>query len=215
MDNKLLHFTKNELVELYRFFKGNYSTVVVIGLATLFLTLNEYYPILHYWLSALIYYAALPILSIIVLLRRNPLDFGLRLGNWRIWLFHVVVSLLIWLPILFIASRFSSLEDFYTIPQFDSLKYILEITAYMFAWEFIFRGFLLFGLMDKLGEASILIQMIPFVLLHFGKPGMETIGTILMGIYFGYVVYRGDSYWPAFIIHLFANISFRVVVNLS
>jgi membrane protease YdiL (CAAX protease family) len=129
-------------------------------------------------------------------------------------LFHVAVALLIWIPILFISSRFSTLEEFYTIPQFDLIRYSLEISAYMFAWEFLFRGFLLFGLKDKLGEASVLVQMIPFILLHFGKPSPETIGTILMGIYFGYIVYRGNSYWPALIIHLFANISFRVIVNL-
>ena len=214
MGKKLFNFTKNELVELASFLKRNYSTVVVISLATLFLTLDEYYPISHYWLSALIYYALLPILTIIVLLRRNPLDFGFRLGNYRVWLFHVAVALLVWIPILFISSRFSTLEEFYTIPQFDLIRYSLEISAYMFAWEFLFRGFLLFGLKDKLGEASILVQMIPFILLHFGKPSLETIGTILMGIYFGYIVYRGNSYWPALIIHLFANISFRVIVNL-
>ena len=214
MSKKSLNFTKNELVELASFLKRNYSTVVVISLATLFLTLDEYYPISYYWLSALIYYALLPILTIIVLLRRNPLDFGFRLGNYRVWLFHVAVALLVWIPILFISSRFSTLEEFYTIPQFDLIRYSLEISAYMFAWEFLFRGFLLFGLKDKLGEASILVQMIPFILLHFGKPGMETIGTILMGIYFGYIAYRGNSYWPALIIHLLANISFRIIVNL-
>ena len=170
MSNQLLNFAKNELVELARFLKRNYSTVVVISLATLFLTLNEYYPISYFWLSALIYYALLPILTIIVLLRRSPLDFGFRLGNYRVWLFHVAVALLVWVPILFISSRFSTLEEFYTIPQFDLLRYTLEISVYMFAWEFLFRGFLLFGLKDKLGEASILVQMIPFILLHFGKP---------------------------------------------
>lgn len=214
MGKKLFNFTKNELVELASFLKRNYSTVVVISLATLFLTLDEYYPISYYWLSALLYYALLPILTIIVLLRRNPLDFGFRLGNYRVWLFHVAVALLVWIPILFISSRFSTLEEFYTIPQFDLIRYSLEISAYMFAWEFLFRGFLLFGLKDKLGEASVLVQMIPFILLHFGKPSLETIGTILMGIYFGYIVYRGNSYWPALIIHLLANISFRVIVNL-
>lgn len=214
MSNKLLNFTKNELVEFYRFLKRNYTTVIVVSLATLFLTLNEYYPISPYWLSALIYYAILPVLTIFVLLRKNPLDFGFRLGNYRVWLFHVIVALLIWLPILFISSRFATLEDYYTIQQFNLWQYSLEIFVYMFAWEFLFRGFLLFGLKEKLKEASILVQMIPFIILHFGKPGIETIGTILMGIYFGYIVYRGNSYWPALIIHLFANISFRVVINL-
>ena len=74
------------------------------------------------------------------------------------------------------------------------------------AWEFIFRGFLLFGLKDKFGEGAILLQMIPFTIFHFGKPEIETISCIITGIYFGYVAYRGKSFWPAYIIHLFLNL---------
>ena len=126
----------------------------------------------------------------------------------------MVATVLIGLPILYISSRFSLLESYYAVQQFDLLRYSLEAIVYLFAWEFLFRGFLLFGLKEKLKESSILIQMIPFVLLHFEKPGIEAISTIIMGIYLGYIVYRGNSYWPAFIIHLFINISFRAFVNL-
>lgn len=211
---RILNITKNELVELYHFLKRNYRPIVIIGLATLFLTLDEYYPLSSRWLSSLIYFAVLPLLVIIIILRKNPLDFGFRLGNWKVWIFHVILSLVIAVPVLYISSRFTSLERYYTLEEFDLLIYSLETIVYMFAWEFLYRGFLLFGLKEKLGEISILVQMIPFVLLHFGKPEMETIGTILVGIYLGYVVYRGNSYWPAFIIHVAVNIWFRAIVNL-
>ncbi len=205
---------QKELQRLSTFFKSNYSEIVVIGSATLFLTINEYHTIGPIWFSSFIYFAALPLLTIIVLLRRNPLDFGLRFGDGRIWCFHVVVTCVLALPILYAASFSPSLRDYYTIPQFDIIKYSLGTIVYLFAWEFIFRGFLLFGLKEKLGESSILIQMIPFALLHFGKPEIEVISTILVGIYLGYVAYRGNSYWPAFIIHLFINIVFRIMVNI-
>jgi membrane protease YdiL (CAAX protease family) len=156
----------------------------------------------------------LPILTITVILRRNPLDFGLRLGNFKVSGFYVIATLIVALPILYVASRSSLLTEYYTIRQFDVVKYCLETTAYLFAWEFLFRGFLLFGLKEKLKESSILVQMVPFVLVHFGKPEIETISTILTGIYFGYVAYRGNSYWPAFIIHLFINIVFVIFVNI-
>jgi membrane protease YdiL (CAAX protease family) len=66
---------------------------------------------------------------------------------------------------------------------------------------------MLFGLKDKFGEGSILIQMIPFVLLHLGKPEIETISTIFTGILWGYICYRGNSFWPAYIMHMVVNIS--------
>jgi membrane protease YdiL (CAAX protease family) len=78
-----------------------------------------------------------------------------------------------------------------------------------------FRGFLLFGLKEKFKEGSVLLQMIPFALLHLGKPELETISTIITGILFGYVAYRGKSYWPAFIIHLFINVFFVALINFK
>jgi membrane protease YdiL (CAAX protease family) len=204
---------KKELQELAYFFKRNYREIVVIGLATLYLTLAGYHPIGPSWVSSLIYFAVLPILTIVIL-QINPLDFGLRLGNYKVWGFYVIATLIVALPILYIASRSSALAHYYTLPKFDVVKYSLETTVYLLAWEFIFRGFLLFGLKEKFKEGTILVQMVPFVLVHFGKPELETISTILTGIYFGYVAYRGNSYWPAFIIHLFINIVFVVFVNI-
>jgi hypothetical protein len=204
-----------ELKEIGSFSRRYYHEIVVIGVATLALTLYKYYPVSSAeWGDALVYFAALPLFAIVVLLRRNPLDFGLRPGNYRLWLFHVGVAVIVWIPILFISSRYSALQDYYTLEEFEPLQYLLETAAYMLGWEFLFRGFLLFGLKKRLGELSIIVQMIPFVLLHFGKPGLETISTIFTGIYFGYVAYRGNSAWPALIIHLVANVSFRAVVNL-
>jgi membrane protease YdiL (CAAX protease family) len=205
---------KKELRELASFVRRNYREIVVISLATLFLTLNTYHPIGPPWVSSLIYFAVLPILTISIILRRNPLDFGLRLGNFKVWGFYVIATLIVALPILYVASRSSLLAEYYTVPQFDVVKYSAETTVFLFSWEFLFRGFLLFGLKEKLKESSILVQMVPFVLLHFGKPEIETISTILTGLYFGYVAYRGNSYWPAFIIHLFINISFLIFVNI-
>ena len=205
---------KQELQAIAAFFRRNYREIVIVGLATLFLTVAGYHPIGPPWVSSLIYFAVLPVLTITVILRRNPLDFGLRLGNFKVWRFYVIATLIVALPILYIASRSSVLANYYTMPKFDVVKYCLETTVYLLAWEFIFRGFLLFGLKEKLKESSILVQMVPFVLVHFGKPEIETISTILTGIYFGFVAYRGNSYWPAFIVHLFVNIVFVIFVNI-
>ena len=116
---------------------------------------------------------------------------------------------------MYIVSHISAFQSYYAIEKFAPLNYVLITGAYLFAWEFLFRGFILFGLKEKLREGSIIVQMIPFVLLHFGKPELETISTILMGLYFGYIVYRGNSYWPAFLVHLFINITLVFLVNLK
>jgi membrane protease YdiL (CAAX protease family) len=212
--NTLTEFIRRELRQIAHFFRNNYPEIIVIGLATLFLTLDWYHTIGPPWASSLIYFAILPVLTIVLILRKNPLDFGLRPGNLKVWSFYIVATCIVALPILCLASRSSFLAAYYIVPQFNLVKYSIETTVYLFAWEFLFRGFLLFGLKEKLKESSILVQMVPFVLLHFGKPEIETISTIIMGIYFGYVAYRGNSFWPAFIIHLFINIVFVIFVNI-
>jgi membrane protease YdiL (CAAX protease family) len=55
--------------------------------------------------------------------------------------------------------------------------------------------------------------MIPFVLLHLGKPELETISCLFTGILFGYIAYRGKSFWPVFLIHLFINVYFVWLIN--
>ncbi|MFC2022720.1 lysostaphin resistance A-like protein [Chloroflexota bacterium] len=210
----IANLLNTELKAIYSFLKRNYRELVVLGSATLFLILSNYHPVWHRWFSADLYYAIMPVLSILILLRKNPLDFGLRLGNPRIWGLHVGVTCLIALPIVYLASRDASFQAFYTIAEFSPLVYFLETAAYLLAWEFIFRGFLLFGLKERLVELSILVQMVPFVLLHINKPEIETMSTIMMGVYLGYIAYRGNSYWPAFIIHLFVNISLVFFINL-
>ncbi len=208
----MYHICKDESVGIGRFLKRNYSETVIIASAALFFTLDRYHPVLNGWFSTLFYYCLLPIV-LVLLMRKNPLDFGLRPGNPRIWGFWVIITCILAAIILYAVSFMPSLQDYYKVGEFKFGNYVWTSCVSLAASEFMFRGYLLFGLKDKFKEGSILIQMIPFVLLHLGKPEIETISTIFTGILFGYIAYRGKSYWPAFIIHLFINIFFVAVVN--
>jgi membrane protease YdiL (CAAX protease family) len=205
---------RKELEKLYVFLSDNYRETAVIVLAILFFILHKYHPLEPEWSGALLYFFLLPLLSIIVILRRNPLDFGLGSGNFRAWWPYTLATIVVAVPVLFACSGIDSLREYYTRPDLDLLTYIIGILIYLFSWEFIFRGFLLFGLRDKLGILSVVFQMVPFVILHFGKPELEVISTIFTGLWFGYICYRGNSFWPAFIMHSVINISFIIFVNI-
>jgi membrane protease YdiL (CAAX protease family) len=71
----------------------------------------------------------------------------------------------------------------------------------MVAWEFIWRGFLLFGLEPKFGYYAVLFQMIPFVILHNGKPAIETFGAIIAGLALGILALRTRSILYCIITH--------------
>ena len=208
-----MHFLKEELDGIYQFLKRNRKEAIILASAALFFTLGKYHPIENDWLTSFIYYAVCPLGVIFIVLRKNPLDFGLRLGSPRIWGFYVIITCAVSAIILYLSSFSSSLQHYYQASDFNLFTYFLTNCVILASQEFIYRGYLLFGLMEKFKEGSILIQMVPFVLLHLGKPELETISTIITGILFGYICYRGKSYWPAFIIHLFINVFFVGLIN--
>jgi len=210
----MMDFIKAEFDGISQFLKRYGREIIIIISATLFIMLDKYQPVGNEWTSIFFYYTVCPIIVIIIVLRKNPLDFGLRMGRPGIWGFWVGIICLAVAVILYVSSFIPSLQNYYQMERFNFISYFLTSCISLAASEFIYRGFLLFGLKEKFQEGSILLQMIPFALLHLGKPELETVSTLLTGILFGYVAYRGKSYWPAFIIHLFINIFFVVLINI-
>lgn len=203
---------KSELKALFSFIHRNWNEVAVISLSTLFFILAKYNPIGNHWQSSAIYYGLCPLLSILIVLRRNPLDFGLRLGKVKIWGFHLLIALPVIFLLIWWGTSTKAVERYYTSGHFDLSTLLLGGIVVLIPWEFIFRGFMLFGLKDKLKEYAILVQMIPFALLHINKPEAETISCIFSGIYFGYICYRTGSYWPSVIIHYFIWVMTKLLV---
>ena len=203
---------RSDLKNLIGFFTYYFSEIVVVSFATLFMILHEYHPIGNFWISSVVYFALCPLATILIVLRKNPMDFGLRIGNLRLWSVYSLIFLLIAIPILYFSSDVSSVVKYYSRRNTDLFRYAVEMAIYFIGWEFLFRGFMLFGLKKRFREGSILIQMIPFALLHLGKPEVETISTIISGIIWGYICYRGNSFWPAYIMHVIINVSNKAFV---
>ncbi len=142
------------------------------------------------------------------ILKEKLSDYGLRIGDYKTGLsISLIFIFLMWIIIWFISAA-PDFADKY--PLLDSAKkswnefLIFEtgILIYMTAWEFIWRGFMLFGLEEKFGYYSVLIQMIPFVILHNGKPFPETLGAIFGGIALGVLALRTRSIYYCIITHI-------------
>ncbi len=170
---------------------------------------------LGYWfISDSLTYLVIPILIIKIVLKSNLKDFGLQVGDYKLGLFLAVLFILIMIPI----NWFSSTDPAFaaTYPLLEKARdswsififYELGLLLYLIAWEFIWRGFTLFGLKEKFGYYSVLIQMIPFLILHDGKPFAETFGAIFGGIALGILAYRTRSIFYCVIAH--AGIMFSI-----
>jgi membrane protease YdiL (CAAX protease family) len=200
------------LINFFKFLKEYRTPFIVISTAVLFIVLAKHHPFGKQHISALIYYGIMPLAVSMLFLRKNPFDMGFGLGNYQIWIPLSCVYLLFAIPLVYIGASTQSMSKYYAARNFDFLSYILNTSVYMLGWEFLFRGYMLFGLRDTFKEGSILIQMIPFTILHFGKPEAEVISCIISGTVWGYICYRGNSFWPAVLMHLSVNFSNKLFI---
>jgi membrane protease YdiL (CAAX protease family) len=149
----------------------------------------------------------LPVISLAVL--RVPVSqLGMTLGKPRVWLRDIGIAFLVMLPLVYLASRQPAFRRTYPYfpPDLNGMGYFWVGMAarllYMFAWEFLFRGYLLFGFSRYIGmPAAIAVQTIPFVVMHFGKPGLETYGSIAAAVILGLIAMRAGSFLPCAILH--------------
>ncbi len=163
-----------------------------------------------------ILYFILPLLVIWLVFREPVRDYGFRLGNWRAGLAWTAVSCLLMALILYAVARTPAMQAYYEIRAPEEIGRLLWLNGIeLFAWEFIWRGFMLFGLARILGPGpAILIQAIPFAFMHLGKPEIETLSTIFGGIGFGFVAWQSNSFIYPWLIHWFIA-SFTMLIALG
>lgn len=179
------------------------NLVAVVGISTLVLVLKRYYPLNIDFPKAteLIYYLLIPLAAGFLLFQDKPWDYGIRIGRWKSSIILTAVCLAAMALILYETGKIPEFRSYYHRYVIDWPELLLGAALGMFAWEFLFRGYMLFGLEKSIGKSAIFVQAIPFVLLHLGKPFLETLACIPGGFIFGYVAYRTRSFLPCFIIH--------------
>jgi membrane protease YdiL (CAAX protease family) len=74
--------------------------------------------------------------------------------------------------------------------------------AQFLSLEFFFRGFVLQGLRRALGANAIFVMLVPYCMIHFGKPLPETLGAIGAGLILGTLAMRTRSIWGGVVIHV-------------
>ncbi len=150
----------------------------------------------------------------------SPLgEYGLKLGNIEKGLNYVIIVTLSFLPFLiYSALKFPEFHSYY--PRYpgarESLKLLIYweflFFIYLLGWEYFFRGFFLFTLKKYVGWWSLLIQAIPFALLHIGKPLPEVYSSFFAGIILGYICLKAESFWPALLTHWLISFIFDLLI---
>ncbi len=177
----------------------------------------------YYWFGTS--FLMLGFIPLLLLLPRRfrPTNLGLGVGDWRFALKVLVPSFVLMVIVVVVASRFSVFWRYYPLNGVIAHEaglffagrgeapegflgrfatYEILYGLYFIGWEYFYRGFLLFGLHDRLGVNAILVGNIPFALLHVSKPFPEALGSILAGVALGLFALRTRSFWYPWVLHV-------------
>lgn len=165
---------------------------------------------LTYWISVIVvFYLIIPMVFVKFVFKENLRDYGFRLGNLRKDYSIYLIMLCIMLPLVYWMSTTKSFQlryPFYTMSQGEHLYpnfwrweclYFLQFVGV----EFFFRGFMLHGTKRQMGFYSILFMVIPYCMIHFGKPMAESIAAIMAGVALGVLSLKSKSIVPGILIH--------------
>ena len=150
-----------------------------------------------------------PALYIKLVMHKSLKDFGFGLGDVKTGLKILGLLIPVVVIAIYFAAKMPDVQSEYPLAKSLlsdqsrlGLYELAYVIFYYIAWEFYFRGFLLFGLKDRFGAFNaVLIQTISSCLVHIGKPEGEIIGSIIVGIIFGLIALRTRSIWYVFILH--------------
>lgn len=172
-------------------------------------------------LGALLGMVVAPIFFIKHILREEVSWYGWRLpDNWKKGAFLVFVSLLILMPFILIFSGIEGFREYYSSTEgfLRESFFLMAIMSmiYFFSEEFLFRGFLFFGLMKRVGLHSFWISSLLFMVLHIPKPLPEVFFSFFAGLIFCYLSFKTKSFVPAaishFVIAFLMNLLFTVSI---
>jgi membrane protease YdiL (CAAX protease family) len=150
-----------------------------------------------------------PLLLLLIrfVLKEPVTKYGLRPGRWKLGLKTSFILWMIMLPVLWIVSADPAFQALHPAPDTAKADWMhLAIfqacsIVYLIGWEFVWRGYVLFGLEEHLGYFAVIIQMIPFALLHVGAPEMEAYAAIVAGLGLGMLAFATRSFWYGVVAH--------------
>jgi membrane protease YdiL (CAAX protease family) len=155
-----------------------------------------------------------PVAIILLVWREDPRRYGLRLGDWRLGLLVTVAGVAVMAVAIWFVARLPDFQAYYTRSGDGRplWRLIVDTGVDLLAWEFFFRGWLLWAFGRRYGTDAIWLQVIPFALMHVWKPELEQLSTIVGGALFGLLAWRTKSFLWGWLLHWFMMAWVLVVV---
>lgn len=211
---------------------ADWKVVIILVVACVSLTLQEYvgqrdtyerwfpfdprHPDTYWQLKGFVWWTAwrvfgyvlMPIAVIAALPGERLRDYHVSFQGFfrHLWIYVALFAAI--LPAVWLASKtqtFRHTYPFYRLANrslFDLWSWELMYAVQFVSLEFFFRGFLLQGLRRAFGAGAIFVMIVPYCMIHYGKPMAETFGAIGAGLILGTIAMRTRSIWGGVMIHV-------------
>jgi membrane protease YdiL (CAAX protease family) len=153
-------------------------------------------------------YVIVPMIVLACLPGQRIVDYHVSLRGFgrHLWIYAAMFAAV--LPAVLIASTTNAFRQTYPFYRIANRSYAdLAMWEVLYAvqflsLEFFFRGFILQGLRRALGANAIFVMLVPYCMIHYGKPLPETLGAIGAGLILGTLAMRTRSIWGGVLIHV-------------
>ena len=143
-------------------------------------------------------FLVVPLAIVMLGFRDLPSRYGLGLGDWRWGSGLLIAGLVVMLPIILGLSSLEQFRSYYGTSGQPVGALVVDHLVELVPAEFLLRGFLMFALWRRIGPLALVVQLIPFVLTHVGKPEIELWSTFIGGSVFAWLNWRtGSILWSA------------------
>ena len=138
--------------------------------------------------------------------RDSLLDFGLRGRGFRAHAWIYALCVVVMVPVLMLVSRQPDFADYYPMYKLAGRSWLDFVVweciylAQFFTLEIFFRGFWLRA-MRTFGSGAIWSMIVPYCMIHYGKPYHEAMAAVIAGVVLGSLAMRTRSIYAGFLVH--------------
>ena len=135
-------------------------------------------------------------------------DMGVKIKGFGQYVWIYLLGYAVMLPLIIWASTFDSFQNTYPLSLSaeqstqDFALWEISYAIQFMALEFFFRGVMLFTLVRFYGLKALPIMIIPYMMLHFYKPGLECFASIFAGFFLSWAALRTRSIVVGMLIHI-------------
>lgn len=167
-------------------------------------------------------YFIVPVGVMLAFWRKERLrDYGLRMKGWleHAWIYALFFGIVL-VAVVIVANtgEFANYYPFYKDASRSWKDFILWEIVYasqFFTLEFFFRGYLVFSGRQSMGSMVVVAMVVPYCMIHFGKPWAEALAAILAGVVLGTLALKTRSIWSGFLIHVTVALSMDTAAMLQ